>query len=154
MPKPYPEEFRDDAVRVARERGPGVTLAQIAKDFGVHEMTLHKWLRRADIDDGVKPGATAAENTETRELRKRVRLLEQENEVLRRAAAYLSQANLPGKALPARERVGRRRGIRRGDVSGTEDRSPALLPVARRPDHAQRGGGGVSRERLVRRACR
>ena len=46
VPKPYPQEFRDDVVRVAREREPGVTLAQIAKDFGVHEMTLTKWLRR------------------------------------------------------------------------------------------------------------
>ncbi|MDE9366121.1 IS3 family transposase [Luteipulveratus sp. YIM 133132] len=100
MPKPYPDEFREDVVRVARERQPGVTLAQIAKDFGVHEMTLHKWLRRADVEDGVKPGATAAEAAENRELRKRVRLLEQENEVLRRAAAYLSQANLPKRLYP------------------------------------------------------
>ena len=97
MPKPYPEEFRDDVVRVARSRPDGVTLEQIAADFGVHPMTLSKWLRKADVEDGVKPGATAAEQAETRELRRRVRLLEQENEVLRRAAAYLSQANLPGK---------------------------------------------------------
>jgi transposase len=40
---------------------------------------------------------TASESSELRELRKRNKLLEQENEVLRRAAAYLSQANLPGK---------------------------------------------------------
>ena len=46
---------------------------------------------------GVKPGVTSAEQSETRELRRRVRLLEQENEVLRRATAYLSQAHLPGK---------------------------------------------------------
>ncbi len=97
MPKPYPEEFRDDVVRVARARESGVTLAQIAKDFGIHEMTLNTWLRRADVEEGIKPGTTQAENAETRELRKRVRLLEQEDEVLRRAAAYLSQANLPGK---------------------------------------------------------
>lgn len=97
MPKPYPQEFRDDVVRVAREREPGVTLAQVARDFGVHEMTLTKWLRRADIDEGRKPGMTSTESAELRELRKRNRLLEQENEVLRRAAAYLSQANLPGK---------------------------------------------------------
>ena len=45
MPAPYPQEFRDDAVRVARSREYGVTIAQIVKDFGVHEMTLHKWLR-------------------------------------------------------------------------------------------------------------
>src|SRR5699024_7228802 len=42
MPAPYPHEFRDDVVRVARSREDGVTIAQIAKDLGVHEMTLHK----------------------------------------------------------------------------------------------------------------
>jgi transposase len=97
VPKPYPEEFREDVVRAARNRPDGVTLERIAADFGVHPMTLSKWLRRADIEDGVKPGVSAAEQAETRELRQRVRLLEQENEVLRRATAYLSQANLPGK---------------------------------------------------------
>ena len=60
-------------------------------------MTLQKWLRQADIDEGIKPGQSSTESAELRELRKRNRLLEQENEVLRRAAAYLSQANLPGK---------------------------------------------------------
>ncbi|WP_246291452.1 transposase [Lentzea indica] len=45
VPKPYPQEFRDDVVRVARDREPGVTVEQIAKDFGVHPMTLFKWLR-------------------------------------------------------------------------------------------------------------
>lgn len=97
MPKPYPSEFRDDVVRVARSREPGVTIERIAEDFGVHPMTLQKWLRRADVDAGAKPGLTGTEAAEIRELKKRNRLLEQENEVLRRAAAYLSQANLPGK---------------------------------------------------------
>jgi len=97
VPKPYPSEFRDDVVRVVRSREPGVTIEQVAKDFGVHPMTLHKWLRRADVETGVKPGQTRADGGELREARKRIRLLEQENEVLRRAAAYLSQANLPGK---------------------------------------------------------
>ena len=97
MPKPYPSEFRDDVVRVARNREPGVTIEQIAKDFGVHPMTLHKWLRQGDVENGNKPGQTRSESAEIRELRTRNRLLEQENEVLRRAAAYLSQANLPGK---------------------------------------------------------
>ncbi|ETA05623.1 transposase IS3 [Gordonia alkanivorans CGMCC 6845] len=84
-------------VRVARDRGEGVTIEQVAKDFGVHPMTLHKWMRRADTDEGRSPGGTSTESAELREARKRIRLLEQENEVLRRAAAYLSQANLPGK---------------------------------------------------------
>ena len=97
MPKPYPQEFRDDVVRVARGRDAGVTVEQIAKDFGVHPMTLWKWLRQADVETGAKPGVTRTESAELRELRRRNKLLEQENEVLRRAAAYLSQANLPGK---------------------------------------------------------
>jgi transposase-like protein len=97
VPKPYPREFRDDVVRVARSRGPDVRLAQIAKDFGISESCLVNWLSKADIEDGTKPGITAAENTELRDARKRIRLLEQENEVLRQAAAYLSQANLPVK---------------------------------------------------------
>lgn len=97
MPKPYPREFRDDVVRVARNRDVGVTLEEVAADFGVHPMTLSKWMRRADVDDGVKPGTTTSESAELRGLRRRVKLLEQENEVLKRAAAYLSQANLPGK---------------------------------------------------------
>ena len=49
MPKPFPKEFRDDVVRVAQQRDPEVTLAQIAKDFGVHVGTLDKWMRQARI---------------------------------------------------------------------------------------------------------
>jgi len=97
VPKPYPQEFRDDVVRVARNREPGVHLKQIAADFGISESCLTGWMKKADIEDGAKPGPTSEQAAENRELRKRLRLLEQENEVLRRAAAYLSQANLPGK---------------------------------------------------------
>jgi transposase-like protein len=57
----------------------------------------HKILKKADIEDGKAPGVTRAESEELRALRKRLRLVEQENEVLRKAAAYLSQANLPPK---------------------------------------------------------
>ncbi|GGG59936.1 transposase [Kocuria dechangensis] len=89
MPAPYPQKFRNDVVRVARSREDGVTLAQIAKDFGIHEMTLSKWMHQADVEDAEKPRSTRAESAENRELKKRIRLLEQENEVLRRAAAYL-----------------------------------------------------------------
>lgn len=92
MPKAYPKEFRDDVVAIARKRE--VPLTQLAADFGISEATISNWLRKADIEDDKKPELTEAERSENRELRKRVRLLEQENLVLRRAAAYLSQANL------------------------------------------------------------
>ena len=60
MPKPYPQEFRDDVVRVAQNREDGVTLEQIAADFGIHPMTLNKWIRKADVEAGIKPGTTSA----------------------------------------------------------------------------------------------
>ena len=97
MPKPYPREFREDVIRVARNREPDVLLKTIAADFGISESCLNGWPRAADVEDGIKPGTTAAENEELKAAKRRIRLLEQENEVLRRAAAYLSQANLPGK---------------------------------------------------------
>jgi transposase len=93
MPNPYPAEFRRDVVAVARKRE--TTLVQIAKDFGISDATLSNWLKQADIEDGVKPGVTSAEAAENRELRKRNRTLEQENEILRRAAAYFAKELRP-----------------------------------------------------------
>ena len=92
MPRPHPKEFREDVVAVAR-RGEAA-VAEIAKDFGISESCLRNWLAAAGVDAGRRPGVTSAESAELREARRRIRLLEQENEVLRRAAAYLSQANL------------------------------------------------------------
>ena len=97
MPKPYSREFREDVVRVARGREPGQSVREIAADFGVSESCLAGWIKAADVEDGSRPGLSASEAAAMRDLKRRNRLLEQENEVLRRAAAYLSQANLPGK---------------------------------------------------------
>ncbi|MBC9719429.1 transposase [Streptomyces sp. TRM66268-LWL] len=87
MPKPYPKEFREDVVRVARSREPGVTLEQIAADFGVHPASLTKWIRRAEAEERgeASPAAGSAlatsEAAELAEARKRIRLLEQEGHV-------------------------------------------------------------------------
>ncbi len=94
MPKAYPREFCDDVVAVAQRREAGVTIKEIAEDFGISETCLQNWLRQAEVVAGRRPGVSSSESAELGELRKRNRLLEQENEVLRRAAAYLSQANL------------------------------------------------------------
>lgn len=96
MPGPYSVEFRRDVVAVALKRE--VPLAQIAKDFGVCSATLHSWLKQARTTPGEGAfGGAGFDANQIRQLQKRNRLLEQENEVLRRAAAYLSQANLPKK---------------------------------------------------------
>ncbi len=89
MPKPFPPEFRRDVVAVAR-RGEA-PVAQVARDFGISESCLHRWVKTAQIEDGARPGTTKEESEQLRELKKRNRLLEQENEILRRAAAYLAR---------------------------------------------------------------
>ena len=93
MPKAFPLEFRRDVVAVARKGE--APLSQIAKDFGISESCLHRWLKLADVDDGIRPGVTGSESAELRELRKRNKTLEQENEILRRAAAYFAREISP-----------------------------------------------------------
>ena len=98
----YSPEEKAAAVRMVRtlraelgtEHG---TVQRVATQLGYGVESVRMWVKQADIDDGNRPGRTREESTELRDARKRIRLLEQENEVLRRAAAYLSQANLPGK---------------------------------------------------------
>jgi transposase len=89
MPKAFPEEFRRDVVAVARKGEAPIT--QVAKDFGISASCLQRWLKLADIENGNRPGTTREESAELRELKKRNRQLEQENEILRRAAAYFAR---------------------------------------------------------------
>ena len=87
MPTAYGAEFRQDVIDVARKGE--APLAQIAKDFGLSVTTLKRWVAIAERKGtGAVP---AAESAEMRELKKRNRLLEKENEILRRAAAYLAR---------------------------------------------------------------
>ena len=97
MPKPFPREFREDVIRVYRDSD--ASMAQVAKDFGISASCLKRWLmveerKSARTSSESRPGS---ESDALPEAHKRIKLLEQENEVLRRAAAYLSQAHLPGK---------------------------------------------------------
>ena len=101
MPKPYPAEFRRDVIAVARKSEASV--AQVAKDFGISETCLQRWLKIADREDGLAPptasgdrgGGATDSDAELRELRRRNKLLEQENEILRRATAYFARDVLP-----------------------------------------------------------
>jgi transposase-like protein len=93
MPKKFPAEFKRDVVTVARRRD--LSIAEVAVDFGVAEETVRRWMRQADVDDGIKDGMTTAEQAENVQLRRTVRRLEMENEILRRAAAYFAKDALP-----------------------------------------------------------
>ena len=89
MGKRYPKEFRDDVVRLAR-RG-DLKYSQLAADFGVSEASIYNWVKQADIDDGVRAGLTQEEADELREVKRRNRVLEEENLILRRAAAFFAK---------------------------------------------------------------
>ena len=93
MPKAFPAEFRADVIAVARKGE--APLRQIAKDFGISEACLHRWLKIADREDGIDrsgaPAAVGDVSAELREARKRIKLLEQEAEIMRRAVGYLSR---------------------------------------------------------------
>ena len=89
---------------VPRGRGPvykdsDASMAQVAKDFGISPSCLKRWLSIDERGSTRSSGSSksGSESDALREANKRIKLLEQENEVLRRAAAYLSQAHLPGK---------------------------------------------------------
>ena len=93
MGKRYPNQFRADVVRVARQGD--LSLKQVATDFGVSEASVMNWMRQADIDEGQVGGVTSAEAEQMRALKKRNRILEQEVEILRRATAYFAKGHSP-----------------------------------------------------------
>ncbi|MDQ7850801.1 MAG: transposase, partial [Armatimonadota bacterium] len=85
MPKsrpPYPREFREEAVRLARTSGR--PMAQIARELGVAWGTLSAWVKQAELDAGLRSdGLTTAEREELRRLRREVRILREEREILK-----------------------------------------------------------------------
>jgi len=92
MPKtkpPYPPEFSEGAVRLVRSSGRSPR--QIAGDLGVSEQTLRNWVFAAQVDAGEREGVSTDEREELRLLRRRVRVLEQEREILKKAAAWFAK---------------------------------------------------------------
>ena len=86
---PYPPQFRAEAVRLVRESGK--PMAQIAGDLGVSVESLRKWTRQAQIDAGEREGLTTAEREELSRLRRENRILREEREILKKAAAFFAK---------------------------------------------------------------
>jgi transposase len=84
----YPEEFRAEAVRLARSSEKSVT--EIARDLGIASQSLRNWMQQSEVNHGRRAGLTTEERAELRTLRRRVRLLEEEREVLKKAAAFFA----------------------------------------------------------------
>lgn len=92
MPAAHPEEFRRRAVELARLREKPI--AQIAKDIGISESCLRRWMDQADVEEGHKEGLTKGERVELVRLRREKRVLEMEVEILKRASAYFARENI------------------------------------------------------------
>ena len=85
---PYPAAFRAEAVQLVR--GGGRSLTQAAKDLGVHHETLRAWGKQVEIDGGRRDGLTTEERAELARLRRENRILKEEKEILRKAAAFFA----------------------------------------------------------------
>ena len=92
MPAPKSPEFRRRAVELARLREKPI--AQIAKDLGIAESGLRRWMAQADIDEGKREGLSSDERKELVELRRQKRVLEMEVEILKRASAFFARENV------------------------------------------------------------
>jgi transposase len=86
---PYPPEFRQEAVRLVRSSGR--PSAEIARDLGCSLESLRHWLKQTRIDAGEAPGLTSDEREELRRLRRENRVLREEREILKKAAAFFAR---------------------------------------------------------------
>jgi transposase len=93
VPRPYPPEFRQRAIELARSGT--IPVSQVARDLGIADSCLRNWLRQDDIDRGRKEGLTTSERQELIDLRRKLRVAEMEVEILRRAAAFFAKDSLP-----------------------------------------------------------
>ena len=93
MPKAYPPEFKQGAVALARRGDRSVR--EIAQELGIAESCLRRWVRQGQLDVGERSdGVSSDEREELVELRRRVRRLEQEKDILRKAAAFFAQQEI------------------------------------------------------------
>jgi transposase len=85
---PYSQEFKREAVRLLKSSGRSVP--QLAKELGVSPQSLRNWASQRDVDDGKAAGLTSDEREELRRLRRENRILAEEREILKKAAAFFA----------------------------------------------------------------
>ena len=88
---PYPPEFKEEAVRLVYASAAEWPVPKVARDLGVSPETLRNWVRQSEIDAGERDGLTTEEKEELRRLRKEVKVLREEREILKKAAAFFAQ---------------------------------------------------------------
>ena len=134
---PYPPAFRAEAVQLVHANGR--SLGQVAKDQGVHHETLRGWVKQEAIDGGRRDGLTTEERTELARLRRENRILKEEREILRKAAAFFAAESATRWGLSHKPRR-----QRRGAAEGVVDRLSHAQAAAWSP---------VTSRQVVKRVC-
>src|SRR5688572_30774952 len=125
MPAPYSPEFRREAVALLKSRGK--TVPQLASELGVSPQSLRNWSRQIDVDEGKAEGLSSDEREELRRLRRELRTVTEEREILKKRRPSSPRKAGPGEDLP----------VHRGEAGRALDQ-----------DHVPRVGGqplGLSR---------
>ncbi len=91
LPAAKPPEFRRRALDLVAQ---GESVARVARDLGISESCLRRWMDQDAVDSGRAEGLTSAAKRELVELRRRNRVLEMEIEILKRASAYFARENV------------------------------------------------------------
>ena len=87
--QPYPPEFRQQMVQLVKA---GRTPEELSREFEPTAQTIHNWVKQSDLDAGVRSdGLTSTERAELRTLRREVKQLRVEREILKKAAAWFAQ---------------------------------------------------------------
>ncbi len=86
---PYPDEFRREAVALVRSSSDR-SVPTIAKDLGISGQTLRNWVRQSEVDRGARHGLSSDEREELGRLRRENRVLAEEREILKKAAAFFA----------------------------------------------------------------
>jgi len=85
----FSKQFKAETVALMRSSGKSVP--QVCRDLDLAESVVRRWLAQADIDAGRREGLTTAEHEELTRLRKEVRVLREEREILKKAATFFAR---------------------------------------------------------------
>jgi transposase len=135
----YPQELRERAVRMVFEHqdehpSQWAAICSIAAKFGISHETLRNWVRRAEVDDGLRPGLTSEERERLKTLEREVRELRRANEILKSAAAFFGAEldRRPGRRSPTSTLTGTGSGSSRSAGCCRSPRPPITTPAAGR----------------------